>query len=133
MELLQEAHEEDIENLKLIAKKLNNPEYSAAALATTHEYQKVKELEAQVKEEEAARVQAEEEKRRLEEELEIERQKNTYLTATRKTLSEDAEGLVTRNKNKHDQDKWVKRRESDKKTSQSRTYAKRYLEGSHEY
>ena len=76
-ELLQEAHEEDIENLKLIAKKLRYPEYSAAALATTHEYQKVKELEAQVKEEEAARVQAEEEKRRLEEELKIERQKNT--------------------------------------------------------
>lgn len=93
-ELLEQAAEEDIENLKLIAARLNNPEYSAAAIAASDQYKKIKDLEQQVQEEEAARSQAEEAKRRLEEELEIERQKVTYLTATRKTLSEDAEGLI---------------------------------------
>src|SRR6185369_12903071 len=93
-ELLEQAREEDIKNLQLIADRLNNPEYSDAALAASDEYRKIKLLEQQVREEETARAKAEEEKRRLEEELELERQKNTYLTATRKTLSEDAEGLI---------------------------------------
>src|SRR6185369_3362983 len=89
-----QAREEDIKNLQLIADRLNNPEYSDAALAASDEYRKIKLLEQQVREEETARAKAEEEKRRLEEQLEIERQKNTYLTATRKTLGEDAEGLI---------------------------------------
>ncbi len=93
-ELIEQANEEDIENLKLIATKLDNSEYLAAARATSQEYLKIRELEKQVKEEEKARAEAEEEKRKLEEQLEIERNKITYLTATRKTLSEDAEGLI---------------------------------------
>ena len=93
-ELLQQADEDDIENLKLIAKKFNNEQYLASARNTGKEYERIKELERQLQEEETARAEAEEERQRLEEQLEIERQKTTYLTATRKTLSEDAEGLI---------------------------------------
>jgi signal transduction histidine kinase len=93
-ELIEQANEEDIENLKLIAAKLNNREYSAFAKATGQEYERIKELEKHLQEEEKARAEAEEERRKLEEQLEIERQKNTYLNATRRALSEDAEGLV---------------------------------------
>lgn len=93
-ELIEQANEDDIENLKLIATKLDNSEYLAATKATSDEYLRVRELEKQLEAEELARTEAEEAKRKLEEELEIERQKNTYLTATRKTLSEDAEGLI---------------------------------------
>lgn len=43
---------------------------------------------------EAARLEAERQKREIEEALEIEKNKNTYLLATRRTLSEDADGLI---------------------------------------
>jgi hypothetical protein len=93
-ELLQQAKEDDIENLRLIAERLNNKQYLAIAKKTSNEYEKIKELERQLREEEKARAEAEEEQSRLEAQLELERQKNTYLTATRKTLSDDAEGLI---------------------------------------
>lgn len=93
-ELLQQAGEDDIVNLRLIAEKFNNKQYIAATKEASKEYEKIKELEKQLQEEERARAQADEERRRLEEQLEIERQKNTYLTATRKNLSDEAEGLI---------------------------------------
>lgn len=93
-ELLEQAREEDLANLSLIASKFQNKQYSNAARATTKEYKRLKELEKQLQEEEKARAEADEEKRKLEQQLEIERQKNTYLTATRKTLGDDAQGLI---------------------------------------
>ncbi|MFC0774276.1 ATP-binding protein [Terrimonas alba] len=49
-------------------------------------------IEKQLAEERA--IKEEEERKRLEAELEIERQKNVYLLATRRTLSDDADGLI---------------------------------------
>lgn len=93
-ELLRLATDDEIANLKKIAEKFGNKEFSISANEVGENYQKEKELKRQLEEEEKARLEAEEEKRKLEEQLEIERQKNTYLTATRKTLSDDAEGLI---------------------------------------
>lgn len=93
-ELLEQANEEDIDNLKFIAERLDNKEYLDSTREIRKEFERIKELEKQLEIEEKARAEAEEENRKLEEQLEIERQKNTYLTATRKTLSGDAEGLI---------------------------------------
>lgn len=93
-ELLQDAREDDIENLKLIAQKFNNKEYLKLTRDTSKEYERIKQLEKQLQEEEQARAAAEEEQRNLAAQLEIERQKNTYLTATRKPLSDEADGLI---------------------------------------
>lgn len=49
-----------------------------------------KSLEAEI----SARKQAEEEKRRIEKELELEKEKNTYLRSSARNLSDDAKGLI---------------------------------------
>jgi len=51
-------------------------------------------LELKLQEEEIARKEAEEEKRNIAEQLAIEKDKNTYLLASKRTLSDDAKGLI---------------------------------------
>jgi signal transduction histidine kinase len=100
-ELIKQASENDIKNLKVIAKKFGDSGYSDIAVQTQNEYIKVKELEEQLRKEEEEKQRLEEQlreeeeaRRKLEEQLEIERQKNTYLTATRRDLDDDANGLI---------------------------------------
>lgn len=53
-----------------------------------------KEAEKKQREEEEKRRLAEEEKRKLEEQLALEKEKNTYLLSSKRSLSEDAKGLI---------------------------------------
>lgn len=53
-----------------------------------------KELELQIQQKEEARKLAEDERKRIQEELELEKEKNTYLRVSDRSLSEDAKGLV---------------------------------------
>ena len=93
-ELLKEAKEKDIENLKYIAEKFGQKPYLEATNQTSNEYERIKELERLLEKAELERLEALEFQRLAEEKAEIERQKNTYLTATRRVLSEDAKGLI---------------------------------------
>ncbi len=51
-------------------------------------------LEKKLEEEEKTRKEVEEKKQKIEADLEVEKQKNTYLLATRRTISPDADGLI---------------------------------------
>ncbi|MBI5914239.1 MAG: sensor histidine kinase [Bacteroidetes bacterium] len=88
---LANATREAIENLKFIAEKSGDQAFAEFTTRTTENFERIK----QEKEELEKRLKAEEEERlRAENELRLEQEKNTYLLATRKTLSKDAEGLI---------------------------------------
>jgi signal transduction histidine kinase len=93
-ELLQTASEKDIHALKNIAKKLGDKSFKVEAEKTSKEYQQVLELQKKLAEEESERKKADEDKKKLEEQLAIEKEKNTYLRTSSRSLSEDAKGLV---------------------------------------
>jgi signal transduction histidine kinase len=86
-ELLKEAKEKDIESLKLIAAKLGNKSFKEESEKAEKEHKKIIELQAKLVAEEEARIKAENA-------LELEKDKNTYLRTSSRTLSEDAKGLV---------------------------------------
>jgi signal transduction histidine kinase/anti-sigma regulatory factor (Ser/Thr protein kinase) len=81
-----DTSQNEIVGLKLIQNSFQS-KYSELLL-------KKEELEEKLRKEEEARVNAENERKRIEEELEIEKEKNTFLRATSKGLNEDAKGLV---------------------------------------
>lgn len=93
-EILNNASTKDIEALKIIANKLGDKTFSKEAESTEKELQQVLELQKKLVEEERARIKAEEEKNKLEEQLALEKEKNTYLRTSSRSLSEDAKGLV---------------------------------------
>jgi signal transduction histidine kinase len=93
-ELLQEASVKDIQALKTIAEKLGDKIFSKEAGKTEKELEKVLELQKRLEEEEEARKKAEDEKKKLADELALEKEKNTYLRTSSRSLSEDAKGLV---------------------------------------
>lgn len=81
-----DTSQKEIKGLNLIQNSLQS-KYS--------ELLQIKEqLEEKVEKEKEARENLEKEKKRIEEELEIEKEKNTFLRATTKGLNEDAKGLV---------------------------------------
>lgn len=88
---LSEATKEAIENLEFIARHYKDASFLNYASQTSSQYERIQaEKEAllqRLAEEEA-------EKQRLEEELRMERDKNIYLLATRRTMSKDADGLI---------------------------------------
>jgi signal transduction histidine kinase len=86
-ELLQVATAKDIQALKTIAEKLGDKTLVKEAGKTETELIKVLELQKKLVEEEEARKKAEEE-------LALEKEKNTYLRTSSRSLSEDAKGLV---------------------------------------
>jgi len=86
-ELLQEATDRDIETLKVIADKLGDKSFEKDTAAIEKEHKQILELQKKLKEEE-------EKKRKLEEQLILEKEKNTYLRTSDRSLSEDAKGLV---------------------------------------
>ena len=95
---LGSATKEAIENLKFLAEQYGDSSFLSYATQTSTEFERIQaEKEAltrKLEEEEAERKRAEEEKKRLEDELRIEQEKNTYLLATRRTMSKDADGLI---------------------------------------
>ena len=93
-ELLKESSDKDIEALKIIAQKLGDHTFSAQTDNTASERLKILELQTKLESEEAQRRKAEDDKKRLEDDLEREKEKNTYLRTSSRTLSEDAKGLV---------------------------------------
>lgn len=84
---MKAATADDIEALKTIAEKLGDKSFSKEAGKTEKEHGRVLELEKKLADEEEAR-------KKLEEELAQEREKNTYLRTSSRSLSEDAKGLV---------------------------------------
>ncbi len=86
-ELLQSASENDIKALKAIAFKFGDVNFKEAIQTTEEEHIQIIELQKKL-------IAEEEERQQRELELETERQKNTYLLATRRTLSPDADGLI---------------------------------------
>lgn len=93
-ELLKQASDNDIANLQFIAKKFGQKTYLEATNQTINEFERIRELEKLLEKAEREKLEAQESQRLAEEQAEIERQKSTYLTATRKVLSEDAKGLI---------------------------------------
>lgn len=91
---LSAATKEAIDNLRFIAEKLEDDSFLKTATATSAEYERIKKLENQLAEETAARKAEEDAKRKAEDALKIEQEKNTYLLATRRTMSKDADGLI---------------------------------------
>jgi len=86
-ELLKEATSNDIESLKQIASNLHDTSFRKKSEETEKEYKRIQELETRLAAEEAARKKAEED-------LALEQEKNTYLSTSSRSLSEDAKGLV---------------------------------------
>lgn len=88
---LSQATREAIDNLKFIAEQYGDAAFKEYAFRTSTEYERL-----QAEKEELARIltETEEEVRRLEEELRIEKAKNTYLLETQRQVSNDAKGLV---------------------------------------
>jgi len=95
---LGEATKEAIENLNFLAERFGDDSFKKYTNQTTAEFERLKvereELTRKLREEEQERRNAEEERRKTEKELLEEKDKNTYLLATRRTLSDDADGLV---------------------------------------
>jgi hypothetical protein len=83
LELIKDAKESEIENLKFIAEKFGDKKYEREILKTE---KKVKELEKKLEEEE-------EEKKNIEKDLIFEKQKNKYLLTTSKEVT-DILGVV---------------------------------------
>ncbi|MBS1508038.1 MAG: sensor histidine kinase [Bacteroidetes bacterium] len=93
-ELLSEASLVDIEALKIIADKLGNKIFLKDADKAEKAHQKIIELQQKLAKEEEARKGVEEERNRIEQELALEKEKNTYLRTSSRSLSDDAKGLV---------------------------------------
>lgn len=93
-ELLQSASSKDVQALKIIAAKLGDKIFSKETEKTEKDVQNNLVLQIKLEAEEKARHKAEEEKKELETKLELEREKNTYLRTSSRSLSEDAKGLV---------------------------------------
>ncbi len=71
-----------------------NELYSSLKLSLVKAVAEKKEYEARIKQEEEERANIEEYNRKLEEELALEKEKNTYLRTSSRSLSEDSKGLV---------------------------------------
>lgn len=97
-EKIEELIPETFGVLSKLAEKTNDLSFQERIAEAEHKYREAlrekAETEEKLREAEAAKAAAEQREREANELLEIERQKNTYLQATRKTLSPDAEGLV---------------------------------------
>ncbi len=93
-ELLQTASTKDIQALKTIAEKLGDKTFLKEADKTEKDLKKLEDLQNKLAIEEEARLRVQEENRKLEQQLELEKEKNTFLKATSKGLNEDAKGLV---------------------------------------
>jgi signal transduction histidine kinase len=95
---LGEATKEAIENLRFLAEQYNEDSFLKYVNQTSTEFEQIQAekeaLSRQLKDEEIERKRAEEEKNKLEFELRIEQEKNTYLLATRRVMSKDADGLI---------------------------------------
>ena len=95
---IEEVEPEVFYELKKFAEKTGDDDFLTEIVSVSDTYLRMllekQEAEKKAKEADEAREKAEQEKREAEEQLELERQKNTYLFATRKTLSSDAEGLI---------------------------------------
>ncbi len=95
---LGEATREAIENLNFLAERYGDTSFLKYTNQTATEFERLKakkeELAQKLQVEELEKRKAEDERRRAEKELREEKDKNTYLLATRRTLSEDADGLV---------------------------------------
>ena len=86
-EIIKEASDNDIETLKFIANKLGDNTLKNNTKLIANEHKEIVELQKKLKDEEEA-------KRKLEEQLALEKEKNTYLRTSDRSLSEDAKGLV---------------------------------------
>ena len=93
-ELIKDVNEKDIALLNSISEKLSDKNFKTETEETNKVFLENLELKKKLKNEEDARIIAEIEQKRIERELELEKEKNTYLRATSKGLSEDAKGLV---------------------------------------
>lgn len=93
-ELIKEANEKDLAFLKSISEKLNDKKFISETNETNRIFKENKELKRKLKEEEDARISSENEQKKIERELELEKEKNTYLTSSSRSLSNDAKGLV---------------------------------------
>lgn len=93
-ELIKEANEKDINFLKSISEKLGDVKFIEEATDTSIVFNENIELKKKLKEEENARLLVEDARKKIENELELEKEKNTYLTTSSRSLSNDAKGLV---------------------------------------
>lgn len=93
-ELMKDVNEKDIALLNSISEKLNDKNFKTETEETSRVFKENLELKKKLKEEEEARVIAELEQKRIEKELELEKEKNTYLISSSRSLSNDAKGLV---------------------------------------
>lgn len=92
--ILSDATEKDINSLKIIANKLQDKSFIRSAITIEREHQKLLDLQIALKKLEKEKIDAENAAKDLEEKLEIEREKNTYLKTSTRSLSDDAKGLV---------------------------------------
>ena len=102
IEQYQQELGENTEELKHLMILLNNFISDSDRLKEIDSFQSLihekqmefSELKKSLEEERNARQQAEEDKLRIEKELELEREKNTYLRSSARNLSDDAKGLI---------------------------------------
>jgi signal transduction histidine kinase len=92
------ATKEAIDNLNFLAERYGDTSFLDYTKHTATEFERLKaekeELAHRLQAEEIEMLKVEEERRKLEKELREEKDKNTYLLATRRTLSDDADGLI---------------------------------------
>ncbi|MBN9483400.1 MAG: hypothetical protein BGO70_13035 [Bacteroidetes bacterium 43-93] len=93
-EILKEASEKDLQALKSISDKLKNQTLTEEYRTTVDEHQRIQELTKELEKKEREKQEAELERNKLQQELQLEKEKNTYLRSSSKALSEDAKGLV---------------------------------------
>jgi signal transduction histidine kinase len=93
-ELISTASTKDIESLKKIANKLGDNEFVSETKEIANEHEKILQLQSDLLAQGVERQRLEDEKKKLESELTLEREKNTYLRTSSRSLSEDAKGLV---------------------------------------
>jgi signal transduction histidine kinase len=93
-ELLRDATSKDIAALKIIAEKLGDKIFTKGTEKTEKEHFKILELKKEVAENEKTRLLLEAENKKLEAQLALEKDKNTYLKTSSHSLSEDAKSLV---------------------------------------
>jgi len=95
---LGEATKEAIDNLNFLAERYGDSSFLKYSKQTAAEFERLRmekdELAQKLQNEEKERRKAEEERRKAEQALKDEKDKNTYLLSTRRTLSDDADGLV---------------------------------------
>lgn len=97
-EKVEELIPEAFGTLAKLAERTSDVKFQEKILEAENKYKKLlkekADAELRAREAEESQAEAEERERQATEQLETEKQKNTYLLATRRTLSEDSEGLV---------------------------------------